>query len=65
MGGLAERFAPAASALATNETRIVAELNAVQGEAVDIGGYYRPDAGKTARAMRPCDLLNGIIADIS
>ena len=32
------------SALAENERTIVAELNAVQGTPVEIGGYYRPDA---------------------
>src|SRR4051794_2610119 len=40
---LARRFAPLAKALAENEKKIVAELNAVQGKAVDIGGYYLPD----------------------
>jgi isocitrate dehydrogenase len=28
---------------------------------VDIGGYYRPDAEKTSRAMRPSATLNAII----
>ncbi|MDX1480247.1 MAG: NADP-dependent isocitrate dehydrogenase [Woeseiaceae bacterium] len=62
---LARVFGPVATKLAANETQIVAELNGVQGEPVDIGGYYRPDAEKTTRAMRPCDLLNGIIDGIS
>ena len=62
---LAGVFGPVATKLAANETQIVAELNGVQGEPVDIGGYYRPDAEKTTRAMRPCDLLNGIIDGIS
>ena len=50
---LAERFAPLAERLAADEAKIVEELNAVQGSPVDIGGYYRPDAGLTAAAMRP------------
>jgi isocitrate dehydrogenase len=61
---LAQTFAPVARALADNEEAIVAELNAVQGRAVDIGGYYHPDEEKTSRAMRPCARLNGIIDSI-
>ena len=56
--GLKQRFAPLAQALAENEERIVAELNAVQGQAVDIGGYYRPDPELMARAMRPSATFN-------
>src|SRR5690606_6804241 len=41
-------FAPLARALAENEEKIVAELVAVQGRPVDIGGYYRPDDAKVA-----------------
>ena len=41
---LAAHFAPLAKALAENEQKIVAELTAVQGKPVDIGGYYMPDA---------------------
>jgi isocitrate dehydrogenase len=55
---LAEHFAPLAKALAENEDAIVAELNAVQGESVDIGGYYYPDAEKTAAVMRPSKTFN-------
>ncbi|MFC7788752.1 NADP-dependent isocitrate dehydrogenase [Microbacterium sp. MAHUQ-60] len=58
---LAASFAPIAAALAENESKIVAELNAVQGHPVDIGGYYRPDAEKVAEAMRPSATLNGVI----
>ena len=38
---LAARFAAVAERLAADEEAIVAELAAVQGEPVDIGGYYR------------------------
>src|SRR4029077_14729996 len=55
---LAERFAPLAKALAENEDAIVAELTEVQGEAVDIGGYYEPDSEMTAAVMRPSKTLN-------
>jgi isocitrate dehydrogenase len=61
---LAARFAAVASALAENETAIVEELNAVQGRAVDVGGYYNPDDTLTSAAMRPSTTLNGIIDSI-
>jgi isocitrate dehydrogenase len=61
---LQSRFAVVAAALADNESKIVDELNSVQGAAVDIGGYYRPDAAKTAAAMRPSATLNGVIDSI-
>mgnify|MGYP003854345233 CR=1 FL=1 len=56
------RFAPIAKALTENEVKIVAELLAVQGHAVDIGGYYRPDAEKMASALRPSATLNAVLA---
>jgi isocitrate dehydrogenase len=61
---LAVRFAPVAEALAANEAEIVDELNAAQGAAQDLGGYYRPDPARTARAMRPSATFNEIIAGI-
>jgi isocitrate dehydrogenase len=61
---LADRFAPAAKALAENEETIIAELNAAQGSAVDIGGYYNPDDTIATRAMRPSVTLNEIIEAI-
>ncbi len=61
---LAARFAAVAEALAANETTIVEELNAVQGPAVDLGGYYLTDPERVAAAMRPCATLNDIIAGV-
>jgi len=58
---LKARFAPLAKALADNEAKIVAELNGVQGKPVDIGGYYRPDAERMARAMRPSATFNAAL----
>ncbi|MBP6277140.1 MAG: NADP-dependent isocitrate dehydrogenase, partial [Limnohabitans sp.] len=49
---LAAQFAPLAKVLTDNEKKIVDELNAVQGKAVDIGGYYMPDQAKLAAIMR-------------
>ena len=48
----------------THEAAIVQELNGAQGEAMDLRGYYRTDAGRTASAMRPSATLNGIIDGI-
>jgi len=59
---LKARFAPLAKALADNEQKIVEELAAVQGKAVDIGGYYRPDAAKASAAMRPSTTFNSALA---
>jgi isocitrate dehydrogenase len=58
---LAKHFAPLAKALAENEDTIVAELNAVQGEAVDIGGYYYLDSDKTVAVMRPSKTFNSAL----
>ena len=58
---LAEQFAGIANALAANEATIVEELNAAQGEAVDIAGYYAPDEALASKAMRPSGTLNRII----
>ena len=61
---LKARFVPIAKALTENEAKIVAELLAVQGHAVDIGGYYRPDAAKMATALRPSATLNAVLAAV-
>ena len=37
------------------------ELNAVQGEPVDIGGYYQPDLEKVRAAMRPSATFNAAL----
>ncbi|MDI6943012.1 NADP-dependent isocitrate dehydrogenase [Microbacterium barkeri] len=58
---LAAAFAPLAEKLAADEEKIVEELLAVQGKPADIGGYYRPDAEKTAAVMRPSATLNAAI----
>jgi isocitrate dehydrogenase len=58
---LKARFAKVAQALGENEAKIAADLIAVQGKPVDMGGYYHPDRKKVAAAMRPCPALNAII----
>jgi isocitrate dehydrogenase len=58
---LAARFRPVAAALLAAESRILDELNSAQGTPQDLGGYYMPDAGRAAAAMRPSGTLNAII----
>jgi len=58
---LAKRFTKVAADMTANEAKINQELLAAQGKPVDIGGYYRPDPVKTAKAMCPSATLNAII----
>jgi isocitrate dehydrogenase len=58
---LADHFAALAKSLADNEEAIVSELAAVQGDSVDIGGYYWPDPEKTTAIMRPSKTLNSTL----
>jgi len=60
--GLATNFAPLAKTLADNEQKIVAELAAVQGKSVDIGGYYKPVTDNVEAVMRPSPTLNAALA---
>lgn len=61
----AKIFAPVAKALADNEQKIVSELNSVQGQKVDIGGYYRPDQTKLDAIMRPSPTFNQAVSLIA
>lgn len=57
-------FKPVAEALASNESKIVEELNSVQGGAVDIGGYYQPNPELVSQAMRPSKTFNAVLSSI-
>ncbi len=59
---LAAAFAELARTLRTNEPTIAAELLAVQGAPVDLGGYYRPDPAKANAVMRPSKTFNEALA---
>ncbi|MBW4009321.1 NADP-dependent isocitrate dehydrogenase [Moraxella osloensis] len=61
-GELKTKFAPLAQALSENEDKIVAELNDVQGQGADIGGYYKPDQQKLSQVMRPSATFNQALA---
>ncbi|WP_111448959.1 MULTISPECIES: NADP-dependent isocitrate dehydrogenase [unclassified Pseudomonas] len=59
---LQAQFGELAKTLSGNEATIVAELNAVQGKPVDIGGYYHANAELISKAMRPSNTFNAAIA---
>jgi len=59
---LANEFQPIAQALLEHENRIIEELLAVQGESVNLGGYYKPDEDLVETSMRPSETFNAIIA---
>ena len=59
---LKAKFAPLAETLTANEDKIVAELAAGQGKAVDIKGYYSPNEESASQAMRPSATLNAALA---
>lgn len=58
---LKELFAKVSEALTNNEDKIVTELNEVQGQPMDIGGYYKPDDNLGFKAMRPSATLNSAL----
>lgn len=62
---LAELFAPIADALAQQEATIVAELQAAQGKAQNLGGYYHADTALVSKAMRPSETFNQILAQLA
>jgi len=59
---IAAAFKELAHTLAANESTIVEELLAVQGKPADLGGYYLPDAEKTAAVMRPSKTFNDALS---
>ena len=61
---LAERFGPVAEQLSSQEQQIADELIGVQGEPVDLGGYYQPDDAKATAAMRPSETFNAVIDEL-
>ena len=59
---LQARFAPLAMKLADNEAKIVEEMNSVQDQPMDIGGYYAPNPELASMAMRPSPTFNEALA---
>jgi isocitrate dehydrogenase len=62
---LQSRFKEIANQLASNEATIVNELNSIQGNSVDIGGYFSPDDSKADPIMRPSATLNSVLNSIA
>jgi isocitrate dehydrogenase len=62
---LQAKFSPLAQYLLENEQQIIAELNAAQGNPVDIGGYYHPDPAKMSDVMQPSASFNAALASVS
>jgi isocitrate dehydrogenase len=58
---MAQDFAAIAQELRAKESVIVDELNEVQGQAMDVGGYYFPNQSLASKAMRPSATFNGVI----
>ncbi|WP_067146136.1 NADP-dependent isocitrate dehydrogenase [Pseudotamlana agarivorans] len=58
---LKAEFTPIAEQLEANEAKIVAELNDIQGQPTDIGGYYEPNEALVSKVMRPSSTFNAII----
>ena len=54
-------FSTVAEQLKANQEKILKELNDVQGNAVDIDGYYLPNEEKVGKAMRPSETFNAIL----
>ena len=54
-------FFAVAKALTKHEEKIVAELNAAQGTAPEVNGYYQPEQALVEKAMRPSETFNFIL----
>jgi len=61
---LAQAFEPIARELRKQEETITKDLIEVQGEGVDLGGYYNPEDAKVTQVMRPSTTFNDIIAKL-
>ena len=61
---LKAKFAPIAKQLQENEAKILAEIAAVEGNATNIGGYYKPNDEFAFAALRPSATFNAIIDSI-
>ena len=58
-------FESVAKSMQEKEKEIIDALNAIQGQPVDIDGYYFPDEKRVREVMRPCQLFNDILEQIS
>ena len=58
-------FSSLADELTNNEEKIVNELISVQGNPMDIDGYYKPDSELASNAMRPSATLNSVLSNVA
>ncbi|EAR11577.1 isocitrate dehydrogenase, NADP [Polaribacter irgensii 23-P] len=61
---LKETFSKTSKDLKDNESKIIAELAALQGKAHNIGGYYLPNEEMADNAMKPNATFNRILDSI-
>lgn len=61
---LQAKFTPLAEKLRSNESKIVGELNAVQGKPVNLNGYFQIDPATAEEVMRPSSTLNEAISSL-
>ncbi len=57
-------FGKVSEEMKQKEDKIVTELIDAQGQTQELGGYYKPDAEKAAKAMRPSKTLNTVLNSI-
>lgn len=62
---LADAFKPLAERLSAEEQTIAGELEAAQGEGVDLGGYYFVDREKATAIMRPSETFNAALETLA
>ena len=62
---LKAKFGPVAEQLEAKLDTIIGELNATNGQSMDIGGYYRTDPEKVAKAMRRSATFNSILDSLN
>jgi isocitrate dehydrogenase len=61
---LKAQFEKVAKDLANNESKIVSELNDIQGQPVEIGGYYMPTEILLQNAMNPSETLKSVLSQL-
>ena len=62
---LKAKFAPVAEQLETKIDTIFNEINASNGQAKDVGGYFRTDPKKVAQSMRRSSTFNSILDSLN
>ena len=55
---LKDLFGKISTYLSENEQAIMDTFNSIQGNAINMGGHYKPADKKGSAAMRPSDIFN-------